>query len=121
MIDNLVSLGLGLCLLLGLWYAVSRLPDRMDERASRRPRPAGPPIELLAERLCRLASELQDLDTDRVAGKAHHVRALQLAYDDTLLECLRALRPDDAVPTVPMDPPDRVEVELTLTGAGLRW
>lgn len=119
--DVLVPFAVVGCLL-GFWYAVFRLPDRLVERRHRRrPQPTSPPIDELAARLNRLSAELQQVLANRVSARAHHVRVLQLAYDNTLVECLQALRPTDPVPAVPLDANRRVEVELVLTDAGLRW
>ncbi len=122
MVDDVISLAVGVGVVLGGWYAIRWLPDQLVERRVRRhPAASGPPIEELSARLRRLAAELQAVESGRVSAKAHHVRALRLAYDATLLEAWHAVCPCDPEPSVPLGHDSRTDVELTLTGAGLRW
>ncbi len=122
MVDVVITLAVAVGALLGGWYAVRWLPEQLVERRARRhPTAPGPPIDELSARLRRLAAELQAVEARRVPAKAHRLRALLLAYDTTLVEAWHAVCPTDPDPPVPMGHDARTDVELTLTGAGLRW
>jgi len=121
-VDDVISLVVAVGVVFGGWYAVRRLPDQLVERRARRhPCAPGPPIGELSARLRRLAAELQAVEAGRVPAKAHRLRAIQLAYDATLVEAWHAVCPSDPDPPVPLGDDARTDVELTLTGAGLRW
>lgn len=80
------------------------------------------PIELLAADLRRLDRETMRLHNDpRVSARAFRLRAVALAYDDTLLMACRALEVDTDGATSPLAPIRRLEVESELARRGLHW
>lgn len=69
--------------------------------------------------LRRLAADHDRVLTADVPAKAARLRALELAYDDTLVHACRALALD--APPTPFDAITRVQVEADLVTHGLTW
>lgn len=95
--------------------ATERVPARFRRRAAA---PADRSVDYARE-LRRLGTEharLIDLD---VPGKLARLRAIDLAYDDTLRRACQAL--DLQVPGLPMDPVDRLHTEAELVVHGVIW
>jgi hypothetical protein len=57
----------------------------------------------------------------RVSARAFRLRAVALAYDDTLLMACRALEVDTGDATSPLPAIRRLEVESELARRGLHW
>lgn len=85
------------------------------------PAPAPRDIARLSSDLTRLYAELDVLQSSKAAARVHRLRATTLAYDDVLESCCAALRVDDGLPPREWTSVERLEVEATLEGAGLRW
>jgi hypothetical protein len=96
----------------------------LDER-----RRAGPalrygtrPLEILVADLRRLGREGVRLQQDaRVSARAFHLHATALAYDDTLILAAEALGVDTSTARPPLTGMQRLDLEVELTRAGLRW
>ena len=69
--------------------------------------------------LRRLAAEHRRLLAGDLPAKAARLRAVQLAYDDTLRQACRALDIDP--PPSPLDPVARIQTEADLAVHGLAW
>jgi hypothetical protein len=69
--------------------------------------------------LRRLSADHDRVLTGDVPAKAARLRALELAYDDTLVHACRALELD--APPTPFDAITRVQVEADLVTHGLTW
>lgn len=94
-------------------------PDRgARSKESVPPRPSRP-IEELRRDLIRLDDELDRLRTSEGYARHHHRESTQLAYDDVLLDCARAL--EVPVPRAPLDDATRRDLEIALNRAGLHW
>ena len=85
------------------------------------PAPAARDIARLSTDLTRLYAELDVLRTSQAAARVHRLRATTLAYDDVLESCCTALQVGDGLPPREWSSIERLEVEATLEGAGLRW
>ncbi len=99
------------------WYV---RPDRAVAARPAPPRPTGPSLERLVEDLRRLEAEYRRIERSEQAARAHRMRAVSLAYDDTLCECCRAL----GLPPpsrCPLSSWDRVQAEVELARHGLTW
>ncbi|MBO1756373.1 hypothetical protein [Allobranchiibius sp. CTAmp26] len=82
--------------------------------------PTHRPIERLADDLHRLGSELQLVRAGGGPARKRRLNAIELAYEDILLECCAALElPHPARP--PLSREERLHVEASLLKAGLRW
>ncbi|MFN2560644.1 MAG: hypothetical protein ABR571_05035 [Jatrophihabitans sp.] len=85
--------------------------------------PTAPPENDAHERyrrdLRRLAADHDRVLVADVPAKAARLRALELAYDDTLVHACRALEVD--APPAPFDAITRVQVEADLVTHGLTW
>ena len=84
-----------------------RAPTRQDAR------------ERYGRDLRRLAADHERVLIAKIPAKAARLRALQLAYDDTLVSACRALELD--APPTPFDAITRVQVEADLVTHGLTW
>jgi hypothetical protein len=69
--------------------------------------------------LRRLTAEHRRVLTGDLPAKAARLRAVQLAYDDTLRQACRAL--DIDAPPSPLDPVARIQTEADLAVHGLAW
>jgi hypothetical protein len=78
-------------------------------------------IARLSADLTRLCAELEVLRTSRAAARVHRLNATTLAYDDVLESCCAALQLGDDLPSREWSSVDRLEVEVALEEAGLRW
>lgn len=84
------------------------------------PNPTHPPIERLAEDLHRLSAEQDRVRRGEVPARQRRLVAIELAYDDVLLDCCVALGlPHCGAPPLTHD--QRLVVEAALLEAGLRW
>lgn len=82
--------------------------------------PSGRPVERLAADLRRLRWESARIAAGDEPSRAARLRAVQLAYDDTLRDCCRRLGlPEPARP--PWSAVARQQTEAALTAAGLVW
>lgn len=85
------------------------------------PAPAQRDIARLSTDLTRLYAELDVLRASSAAARVHRLRATTLAYDDVLESCCTALQLEEGLPPREWSSVERLEVEATLEGAGLRW
>jgi hypothetical protein len=77
-------------------------------------------LERLVADLRRLEREQLDVRRDEPPAAAARLRALSLAYDDTLRDLCRALDlPEPGRP--PLTPQARLRTEAALTARGVRW
>jgi hypothetical protein len=107
-----------------VFAACARAFDRWTSPSSGRDRPraATPAHEerlRYSKDLRRLAADHARVMTANVPAKAARLRALELAYDDTLVHACRALDLD--APPTPFDALTRVQVEAELVTHGLTW
>lgn len=104
----------GLARLVEWWSRVDRLPwQRAVHRAP------GPPLQRVALDLRRLEQEYVRVERSDVPAKAFRLKAVSLAYDDTLLEACRIL--ELPAPSAPLSAVDRVQAQAELARAGLTW
>jgi hypothetical protein len=100
--------------LLTRWTGASRAQRRREmtlrEQAER---------ERYGKDLRRLSADHDRVRSGNVPAKAARLRALELAYDDTLVCACRALELD--APPTPFDAITRVHVEAELVAHGLTW
>jgi hypothetical protein len=75
--------------------------------------------ERYSKDLRRLAADHERVLVADVPAKAARLRALELAYDDTLVHACRALEVE--APPTPFDAITRVQVEADLVTRGLTW
>lgn len=94
--------------------------DRMPWEQAPRPQPSGRPIENLAADLRRLSDERRAVRVTAQPAAHHRRQAVDLAYDDVLADCSRALGlPHPGKP--PLSEQSRADAEARLHEAGLRW
>lgn len=111
--------------LLVFWSALKALDlltdwDGPPWRRRRQPTPTGPSLQRLVDDLRRLEGVYRDIERGDPPAKAARLRAVSLAYDDTLRACCRAL--DLPAPeSPPLDPVVRLQTEAALAQSGLRW
>ena len=86
----------------------------------REPAPQGPTLERLVSDLRRLEGDYRRIEASDLPAKAARLRAVTLAYDDTLTACCRALDlPEPDRP--PLGPVERLQTEAALAQHGLTW
>lgn len=92
-----------------------------QHRGDRAPRSAEPQTVLadLGADLRRLTGEHEWLLRADIPGRATRLRAVQLAYDDTLLRAAKVLDVD--VPDPPLLAVTRLQTEAELTTHGFTW
>lgn len=91
-------------------------------RSSAQPTPVSPPIERITADLRRLGAEAYRVHGDQQRwARAFRLRALERAYDDTLLLACRALEVDVEGRDSPLSNLDRIQLEIELARRGLRW
>lgn len=95
-----------------LWWAARTKPCRT-------PQPSGRPVEQLTADLARLDAEQRSLSRAPVTTRGLRLRAVSLAYDDTLRACCRAV--GVAEPPTPLSSVDRLVTEALLAQHGLTW
>jgi hypothetical protein len=84
------------------------------------PSPTGRSVERLAADLRRLRHDWSRVTTSDQAAAGTRLRAVALAYDDTLYACCLALEvPEPRRP--PLDALGRLETEAALAQRGLTW
>lgn len=84
------------------------------------PEPTGRSLQQLVATLHRLETQYDAVERSHLPARAHRMRVIQLAYDDTLRECCNALG---------LEPPghphlsslERMATEAELALHGLRW
>lgn len=102
-----------------VWAAVERWAcgdgwGRHDEPSAERS------LELLVADLRRLEDEFRRTESAEVPYRGARLKALSLAYDDTLRACCRLLDlPEPDRP--PWTPVTRLQIEAELARAGLDW
>lgn len=90
------------------------------ERHKVREHPTHPPIERLVADLRRLSAEQDRVRGGIVPARQRRLLAIELAYDDVLLECCDVLElPHHGPP--PLTREQRRGAEAALLRAGLRW
>ena len=90
------------------------------ELPRRRRGPIGPPVERLAADLHRLSCQLDRVRYSNEPAKVARLAAVSLAYDKTLLMAAVALQLP-AFDQLPLSGAERIETEIELSRAGLRW
>lgn len=90
------------------------------ELPRRRRRPVGPPVERLAADLHRLSCQLDRVRCSNEPAKVARLAAVSLAYDKTLLMAAVALQLQLGN-QLPLSGAERIEAEVELSRAGLRW
>lgn len=103
----------GLARLLGWYTTWDRVRD--DESV-----PVGPGLGRLRRDLTRLQRDYQALLRSDAPAKAARLRAVGLAYDDTLCACCVALEVEPPG-RPPLDGAVRLQVEAALAQRGLDW
>ena len=88
-------------------------PRRRGKRSTQ------PDIAKLARDLRRLSADHDELTADGVVGQALRMRAVQVAYDETLRDACRALDVD--LPADQIDAVSRIQIEADLATRGLTW
>jgi hypothetical protein len=81
--------------------------------------PAGRSLEQLAADLRRLDAEQRTLTCTGAPVPGVRMRAVSLAYDDTLVACCRAVGVSE--PPTPLTTLDRLQTEAELAMHGLSW
>lgn len=123
-----VVLVIGLCLTpAGCFLVMGKAIDAMASWSGRpewlRRRPTRQPLESevdgLARDLRRLAADHDRLMNSEHPAQALRMRAIQLAYDDTLRHACKAL--DIDTPPETLDGARRIQVEADLAVRGLTW
>jgi hypothetical protein len=107
----------GLARVVEWWSKVDRPPWRRPDRGV--PRAPGPPLQRVAADLRRLEQEYLRVERSDAPAKAFRLRAVSLAYDDTLVEACRIL--ELPAPPSPLTGVDRVRAQAELARAGLTW
>lgn len=105
-----------------LLYLLINLPKLIRPITKRRipPHPTTLPIERLVADLRRLSEEQDWVRRADVPARRSRLTAIELAYDDILLDCCTALGLD--LPgTSPLSRRQRLDIEAALMRAGLRW
>ena len=91
--------------------------------APRRSRAAAPPaahLDSYVHHLRRLDDEYVRIEASSLPGKATRLRAVSLAYDDTLRDCCAALGlPEPG--RAPLPPASRLLAEAALAQRGVTW
>ena len=97
------------------------------ERLGRRPRrargtrvAAGRPLERLVADLRRLEEDYSRIQRSEEPHRAKRLRAIGLAYDDTLRDCCRAVGLPEPSPP-PLSAVSRLQTEAALAQSGVRW
>ncbi len=105
-----------------LLYLLIHLPKLIRPFTQRRirPHPTHLPIERLTSDLQRLSAEQDRVRRGNVPARWSRLTAIELAYDDVLLDCCAALELD--LPgTSPLTRTQRLGIEAALMRSGLRW
>lgn len=79
------------------------------------------PVERVAADLARLEREYRATERADVPGRASRLRALRLAYDDTLRDGCRAVGLTPPPGRAALDAVDRLHLEAALAQRGLAW
>lgn len=82
--------------------------------------PVAPSLERLVGDLRRLELEYRRIERSDLPARAARLRAVGLAYDDTLRACCRALQLPAPDPS-PLSAVTRLETEVALSQRGLSW
>lgn len=81
---------------------------------------AGRPLERLVADLRRLEGEYRRIERSDAPGRATRLRAVGLAYDDTLRSCCRVVGlPEPG--RAPLSAVSRLQTEAALAQAGVTW
>ncbi|MDO9380656.1 MAG: hypothetical protein Q7T56_17560 [Nocardioidaceae bacterium] len=80
----------------------------------------GRPLEQLVLDLRRLESAYRDAERSGEPAKGHRLRAIGLAYDDTLRACCASLDLD-APPASPVSALERMMMQADLAQHGVSW
>lgn len=110
------------CLLpVAAFWLLSRGFDLLVHYDGPRARPLDPAAELtgLADDLRRLGAEHDWLVRADVPGRAARLRAVELAYDDTLRRAAEILRVE--LPATPLVGSTRLQAEAELATHGFTW
>lgn len=103
--------------------AVAALLAGIRSHRPERPAATGPDLSVHLERLHRLQERHAREPSVGGIGLAARHRACQLAYDQVLVECARALGIEaPALPlSRPLPPSEQLHLEVELVAYGLRW
>lgn len=82
--------------------------------------PAGRPLDRLVQDLRRLERDYRLIEGSAEHGRARRLRAVGLAYDDTLRACCRSLGLPVAEAS-PLSALDRLRTEAALSQRGMIW
>lgn len=104
--------------LIGAMMGVPKLMHRWFSRTPE-PHPTRPPIERLVADLQRLSDEQDAVRTGDRPARQRRLVAIELAYDDVLIECCDALELAHPAPP-PFTRQQRHDIEALLK-SGLRW
>jgi hypothetical protein len=103
----------------GARVGVERLILGPGRRATT-PTPAQRPLERLVADLRRLEQDYRRIKSSDEPHRAKRLRAVALAYDDTLGDCCRAVGlPEPSRP--PLSDISRLETEAALAKCGVHW
>lgn len=123
MTDVLAYVALFVAPALGLWVLMNAAiwfcrwdPPRRRSRA----KATGPTLERLVDDLRRLESEYRRIERSDLPAKSVRLRAVSLAYDDTLRACCLALELPEPEPA-PLSSLARLRTEAELAQHGLTW
>jgi len=105
-----------------LWAALKAVRWWSNSAAARRAPVAehGPSLERLVEDLRRIEREYVRVERSDLPARAARLRALNLAYDDTLRACCQALRLPEPSER-PLSGVARLRTEAELAQHGLEW
>jgi hypothetical protein len=116
----LVYLGIALVPTAAFYGARRGLERFCAPRHQRSGQPAAPQVERYVHHLRRLDDEYVRIEASSLPGRASRLRAVSLAYDDTLLDCCAALGlPGPGRP--PLAPATRLLAEAELAQRGVTW
>lgn len=99
-----------------MWFCRWDPPRRRARAAT----PTGPTLERLVNDLRRLESDYRRIERSDLPAKAVRLRAVSLAYDDTLRACCLALELPEPEPA-PLSSLARLRTEAELAQHGLTW
>ena len=116
----LVYLGIALVPTAAFYGARRGLERLSTPRRRRAGPPAAPQVDRYVHHLRRLDDEYVRIEASSLPGRASRLRAVSLAYDDTLRDCCAALGlPEPGRP--PLPPTSRLLAEAALAQRGVTW
>jgi hypothetical protein len=94
--------------------------NRSEERGEPQPPPAVPNLQRLVDGLRRIEREYLRVERSDLPARAARLRALNLAYDDTLRACCHELGLPEPIER-PLSGVVRLQTEAELAQHGLVW